>query len=63
MQENIVPNNIDPMLFMKGSYTNSFYYSNVCANNDSNIIQGFKNKPSGLYTIPVVVLKTITDII
>ena len=63
VQENIVPNNIDPMLFMKGSYPNSFYYSNVCANDVHNIIQGFKNKPSGLYSIPVVVLKTITDII
>ena len=63
VQESMSTNNIDPLAYMRGSYQNSFFYSCVDKDNVESVIQSFKNKPCGLYCVPMKVLKTIADII
>ena len=63
VQESIPPNNIDPITYMRGSYPNSFYFSYVDAADVHNAIQSLKNKPGAMNSVPIKILKAISDII
>ena len=63
VQESITPNNVDHLTYMRGSYPNSLYYSRVNEYVVQDVIKSLKNKPCGIYCIPVKVLKATSDIL
>ena len=63
IQDSIISNNIDSMMFMRGSTPNSFFFSNIDAQDVERIIKCFKNKKCGLYSLPIVVLKEVADVV
>ena len=63
IQDSIISNNIDPMMFMRRSTPSSFFFPNIDAQDVERVIECFKNKKSGLYSVPIRVLKEVADII
>ena len=59
----IPPNNVNPLIYLRGSYQNSFYFSRVHPADVKNVIFSLKNKNCSLSVIPVKIIKSIADII
>ena len=63
VQESITPNNIDPLIYMRGSFLSSFYYSPIDEFQVQSIIISLKNKSCGVFCVPIKVVKAMADIL